>query len=262
LPECSEVQIIVHQLNKEFNSHTLQNVEVVGGKFIKTGIKGLNNIKFPLHNTQFNCRGKFIYWKFEEEPIVFSHLGMAATFSAPSKHSAIRFTFDNGSIDFVDIRHFGNFRFATKEELNAKLATLGWDILKEPLPKDIINKFRKFNKKTVAEAIMNQSLTNGAGNYLKSESCYDAKINPMRTVASLKDEEIIRLCQSLQIIANKALSIGGATISTFKDMYGNTGKFFNQFKVYGRKTDPNGNPITKVKTKDGRSTFYVENIQK
>jgi DNA-formamidopyrimidine glycosylase len=262
VPESSEVRIVVDQLNKGYGTKTLTNVEVVGGKFLKTGIQGLKEIKFPLHDTQFHSHGKFIHWSFSEEPVVFNHLGMAASYGHPSKHSAIRFTFDNDTkIDFIDIRHFGNFKFATKKELHDKLSSLGWDIM-EPIPKDMVARVRKFNRKTVAEAMMDQSLMSGCGNYLKSESCYDAKINPLRTVASLNDDEIMHLCASLQSIVKRAYSVGGATIQSFKDMYGNTGKFFDQFKVYGKKTDPNGNPITKVATKDGRSTFYVEGVQR
>jgi hypothetical protein len=45
-------------------------------------------------------------------------------------------------------------------------------------------------------------------------------------------------------------------------MYGNTGKFFDKFKVYSRKTDPDNNPVTKITAPDGRSVYYVESIQK
>jgi DNA-formamidopyrimidine glycosylase len=260
MPERAEVQIITDQLNKEFAMQSLHSVEVVGGKFLKTTVKGLLDVKFPLTNTKFHSHGKFIYWSFNEDLVAFNHLGMSASFGPPHKHSALRFTFDSGSIDFVDIRHFGNFKFTNKKELSEKLSSLGWDIL-QPIPKDIVMRVRKFNRKTVAEAMMNQSLFSGCGNYLKSEACFDAKINPLRTVSSLTDGDIIRLCNSLQSIVSTAYKVGGATISTFKDMYGNTGKFFDQFKVYGKKNDPVGNIINKVRTKDGRSTFYVAGIQ-
>lgn len=261
MPEYSEVKIIVNQLNKEFGGHTLHNVEIVGGKFIKTGIQGIKEVIFPLHNVKFNSHGKFIYWTFNENVVVFNHLGMAANFGDRNKHSAIKYTFGNRDVFFNDIRHFGNFKFASKQELQEKLSSLGWDLM-TPIPNDFIERVRKHNRKTVAEAMMNQSIFSGSGNYTKSESCYDAKINPLRTVESLTDEEIIRLCKSLQKVVENAYKMGGATISTFKDMYGNSGKFFDKFQIYGKKIDPLGNPISKVSTKDGRSTFIAYDIQK
>lgn len=261
MPERSEVQIIVNQLNKEFNNQTLHNVEVIGGKFIKTGIQGLNNIKFPLHNTQFYSSGKFIYWLFKEDVVVFNHLGMAASFGYPSKHSAIRFTFDKNKIDFIDIRHFGNFKFATKKELEQKLSSLGWDILQEDIPNNFITNIRKQNSKTIAEILLNQKYFNGCGNYLRSECLYHAKIHPLRTISSLSDTEIILICKKLQNVVQEAYNAGGATIVTFKDMYGNTGKFFDNFKVYSKKQTSDGKPVRKIIAPDGRSVFFVEGIQ-
>jgi formamidopyrimidine-DNA glycosylase len=59
----------------------------------------------------------------------------------------------------------------------------------------------------------------------------------------------------------RAYNVGGATIATFKDMYGNSGKFFDQFQIYGKKIDPLGNLVSRELTKDGRSTYYVKGIQ-
>lgn len=260
MPERSEVKIVVDQLNKEFGSQALHGVEIVGGKFTKTGIQGLKNIKFPLHNTQFNSHGKFIFWKFNETPIVFNHLGMAANFGERSKHSAIRFIFDKGETFFNDIRHFGNFKFTDNKELQHKLTSLGWDIM-EPIPKDIIPKVRKLNKKTIAEVLLNQKYFSGCGNYLRSEVLYRAKIHPLKLVSQLSNDQIMLICKNLQEVVMEAFLQGGATISTFKDMYGNTGKFFDNFKVYSKKQTSKGNLVVKIKAPDGRSVFFDPSIQ-
>lgn len=261
MPECAECRIFTDQLNKEFGGQSLNNVEIVGGRFKKQPINKLNQLIFPLTNTQFKSKGKFLYWTFDEDDVFFITLGMAASFGPRSKHSAIKFTFDTGDIYFNDIRHFGTLKISDRIGLNIKLNSLGWDIL-EPTPPTILRSVRRFNNKTVAEVMMNQVVFAGCGNYLKSESCYKAKINPTRLVKSLSDEEIFRLCYCLQETVHKAYAVGGATIATFKDLYGNTGKFFDDFKVYGKKQDPLGNPIKRILTKDGRSTFYVETVQR
>jgi len=45
-------------------------------------------------------------------------------------------------------------------------------------------------------------------------------------------------------------------------MSGDAGEFSRKFAVYGQKTDPQGNEVVKEKTRDGRVTHWVPDIQK
>lgn len=263
MPEGPECRIFTSQLNKAFANQSIQNIEIIGGRYLKEPISKFNQLIFPLTNTKFDCRGKFLYWQFDNtDEVFFITLGMAASFGPKSKHSAIKFTFEGGDIYWNDIRRFGTFKISDTIGLNKKLNSLGWDILQEPIPGDILTLTRKFKNKTVAELLMNQKISAGIGNYIKNEGCYRAKILPTRLVSSLSDNEILTLYQESKLVAIEAYTLGGATIKTFADMHGNTGKFFDKFQIYGKKTDPLGNPVTKILTRDGRSTFYVEGIQK
>ncbi len=193
---------------------------------------------------------------------------MAASFGPKSKHSAIKFTFDKGDVYFNDIRHFGTFKIADRVDLSIKLnQSLGWDALQDPyIPKMLSQKLRhKCETKTIAEALLDQRVFAGVGNYIRSEVMYLSKIHPLRPINGaygLTNQEIDTICENIILVTQEAYKSGGATIATFKDMYGNTGKFFDKFKVYSRKTDPDNNPVTKMTAPDGRSVFYVESIQK
>jgi len=266
LPEIAEVKIFTDQLNKEFGGQALQNIEIVGGRFLKKPIEKFHQLIYPLHDTKFNCKGKFLYWTFDEEEVFFITLGMAASFGPKSKHSALKFTFGSGDIYFNDIRHFGTFKISDHRGLEHKLNTLGWDALQEPIPFDLKQHlWKRCEQKTIAEALLDQRVFAGVGNYIRSEVLYLSKIHPLRPVSGgygLSNREIDTICDNIIIVAQEAYKSGGATIATFKDMYGNTGKFFDKFKVYSRKTDPDNNPITKITAPDGRSVFYVDSIQK
>lgn len=192
---------------------------------------------------------------------------MAASFGPKSKHSAMKFSFDKGDIYFNDIRHFGTFKISDQVGLNRKLDTLGWDPLQNPImPADLPNKLReKCERKCIAEALLDQRIFAGVGNYIRSEALYMSKIHPLHPIEGgwrLSNEAIGTLCEQIVLIAQEAYTSGGATIATFKDMYGNTGKFFDKFKVYSRKTDPENRPIIKFKAPDGRSVFFVKDAQK
>lgn len=265
------MKIFTDQLNKEFGGQSLQNIEIVGGRFLKTPIEKFNQLIFPMSNTQFHCKGKFLYWTFDEEEtreVFFITLGMAASFGPKSKHSAIKFTFDNGEIYFNDIRHFGTFKIADRVDLSIKLnQSLGWDALQQPhMPSILPTRLRhRCERKTIAEALLDQRVFAGVGNYIRSEALYLSKIHPLHPIEGayrLTNPEIENLCENIIKVVQEAYQDGGATIATFKDMYGNTGKFFDKFKVYSRKVDPENRPITKITAPDGRSVFFVKEIQK
>ena len=276
MPEVSEVRRYVDQLNAAYGGKTLTNMKLVGGRFLKEngGMEngaGISLTKFPLVETSFNAKGKFIYWSLKEQPLnnkpiyFFITLGMAGSFGKKNKHSAIEFNFDGcDPLYFNDIRHFGTFKIVHDEyELNRKLKELGWDPLANPqIPIGFEILLKSYGYKTIAELLMNQKIFAGVGNYIRSEALYRAAIKPDRYISSLKSEEITLLCNSIIDVVKEAYACGGATIATYSDLYGNVGTFYDQFKVYGKKKDPLGNPVIKMTAKDGRTVHYVESVQK
>lgn len=272
MPEVAEVRRYVDQLSKEYSGKTLTSVKVVGGRFVKDKLEiSLNLVKFPLVETQFDAKGKFIYWSMKEQPVnnkpiyFFITLGMAGSFGKKNKHSAIEFNFEGcDPLYFNDIRHFGTFKIIyNTSDLTKKLNELGWDPLQQPsFSGNLIPKLRNFNYKTIAEVLMDQKIFAGVGNYIRSEALYRAGLKPDRYISAMKDDEIKSLCNHIIDVVQEAYKCGGATIATYSDLYGNVGTFYDQFKVYGKKKDPLGNPVIKMTAADGRTVHYVESIQK
>jgi formamidopyrimidine-DNA glycosylase len=60
----------------------------------------------------------------------------------------------------------------------------------------------------------------------------------------------------------RSYAAGGATIQTYKDMYGQIGTFSEQFQVYKKKVDKNNNPIQRDVDKTGRAIWWCPSIQK
>jgi formamidopyrimidine-DNA glycosylase len=271
LPEIAEVRRIVDCLNTEYGGHDLLKAEVIGGRFLKED-PGLHLLDFPFQKTVIGCKGKLIYWLLHHYdghgPIssnyLFIHLAMSGSFGEQQKHSALKFTFDNGDIFFNDPRHFGSIRVSNDpDEFLQKLAALGWDPLQEPrLPTNLIAQLRARNHKKIGEFMMEQGpVSNGTGNYLRAECLYRAKINPLRLIGDLSDQELVSIYQHLIEVMQEAYAHQGASFKTYTDLYGNVGTFYDQFKVYGRKTDPEGNPVAKVKDKNGRMIHWVPAVQ-
>lgn len=272
MPEIAEVRRYVDQLNTEYGGHDLLNVEVVGGRFAKSDDDTGTNLAcldFPLRSVKMASKGKFIYWEMLDSCEVRQHLwffitlGMSGSFGKHQKHSALKFTFDNGEVFFNDPRHFGTFKVVTEElEWKLKLATLGWDPLQYPIiPSDITKTLRKKSDKTISEVLLDQRIFAGVGNYIRSEALYAAKIHPNKLIRDLSDSDLEKLCSEIILIVKEAYAAGGATIATYSDLYGNVGTFFKQFKVYSKKQDPLGNTVSKLTAADGRTVHYVPGIQ-
>lgn len=88
---------------------------------------------------------------------------------------------------------------------------------------------------------------------MKAEILYDAKINPLRKVKSIDIDEWHQIYNSTKKIIKKMLK------SLNSD---NPNKYINSMKIYRRKIDQFGNKIKTHKNKTGRTTYYVQQIQK
>lgn len=218
-----------------------------------------------------SVRGKFMYWTFNNGWYMFSTFGMSGQWSPKAgKHVCLEtFLIDPSSVEtsqiyFNDPRHFGTVKFVgNKRDLTNKLNELGWDPLSMSLDKNIawvIHQLSK-NTKSIAEALMDQSIFAGVGNYIRAEALYLSKLSPWRASNLLTKEEIQRLCQSIVTIMQDSYQHQGATIHTYKTAYGEEGKYSTLFKVYGQKQDPLGNKIVKQQTPDKRTIHWCPTVQ-
>ena len=107
---------------------------------------------------------------------------------------------------------------------------------------------------------MIQGYLSGIGNYLKCEALYAAKLSPYRLISSLNDSEIITLYQEITRIAKESYHSKGESFLTFRDPDSNKGRYSFNFQVYGRDKIDNYS-IQREKTGDGRSTYWVKELQ-
>lgn len=224
---------------------------------------------------EVNVKGKFMYWKFNNGWYMMNSFGMSGQWSAvEGKHPCFSFTFGEISPDgsltniermhFNDPRHFGTIKFTnSKKELDKKLQELGWDPLAMPLDKNM--RWLTFqlskSKKSIAEVLMDQSVFSGVGNYIRAEALYLSKLSPWRQANKLSQDEIKALGQAIVDVMQESYQHQGATIHTYKTVYGEEGNYSTLFKVYGQKQDPLGNKIIKQQTPDKRTIHWCPDIQ-
>lgn len=279
MPEGPEVRRTVDYL-KKFLNKILLKITFNSGRYVKHGpFKNFNLIEkdLPLKITKIDCKGKFIYFIFENKQVLFNTLGMSGNWQTKeAKHNNISFYFKNikSTLYFNDYRNFGTFMYQSEEELNKKLGELGPDILMET---NNISEFkkkleRKRNDTKIASALLDQKVAAGCGNYLRAEVLYQCKISPFREIKDLTQKEIEDMWEKLYKIAwifydyqkgikNKILSKSDKLVKTYLTEDYNDYYYYHNFMIYFQEKDPKGNLVKREKL-GTRTIHYVPQVQK
>jgi formamidopyrimidine-DNA glycosylase len=269
MPEGPEVTRIAKDLNSLTKGKELLNIKILSNsKYEKKAPDNFQSFldKLPLRVEEVNNKGKLIYFVLEKNNYIINHLIMSGHWSTEyAKYASLKFEFNNNlNLYFCDMRKFGYVEFLNKEAWKDKLAELGPDFLNNKdfdvsLFKSILERKKRCNISTV---LMNQKLISGIGNYLKAEMLYAARINPHRTISSLSEKEIETLFKEGQRIIKTSYRLGGTSKRDYIRPDGEKGTFQDFLKVYSKTTDPEGRKVVREKTKDGRSTYWVPELQK
>lgn len=222
-----------------------------------------------------HLRGKFCWIEFRElsddeddddSEVIWSvaiTFGMSGAFYTDDTTSGntphLKFSIRGGDekcVYFTDPRRFGTVVIARgMGTIPAKIKALAHDILNDdPLDCDeIIERFRRYDSQNVCKVLMNQkAAVAGIGNYIKSETLYACRISPLCTISDLSDDKIYKMYQRSRKIAKNAYQT--------RPGYQTDG-FKTTLKVYRKTHDPEGRSVETLETPDGRTTYYVPDVQ-
>jgi formamidopyrimidine-DNA glycosylase len=267
MPEGPECRRVYEGISEFSQNRTITQFEVLGGRFLKRAPDLEVKPVVPTRVIGGGVKGKFIWLEFNDETCLWITLGMSGYWSTDKQpHSHFRIGFEDGSsLYFVDQRRFGTLKFTRLAELPKKLSSLGLDMLNDRTASmyDFVRRVElpKAQKKTVAEALMDQSLFAGVGNYIKCEMLYRSRISPYRLVKDLTQDEICQLWNWGKLIMLASYEQGGASIRNYRQVTGESGLFTFEFEVYAQKHDPLGNQVVREETPDGRTTHWVPSLQ-
>lgn len=171
--------------------------------------------------------------------------------------------FKNGkSLAFSDMRKFAKITlFETHlSDNHPDLKILGPDPL-EKLTLDVLQKqlSKKLGKK-IKTVLMDQTVLAGIGNIYSDEILWMSGIHPERKVSTLKKDDVRKMLKNMILILNKSISLGGDSMSDYRNIDGEKGSFQKSHQVYRRakqKCLKKGCPgIIERKIVGGRSAHY------
>lgn len=215
-------------------------------------------------------RGKYLLLALDDGHTLLVHLGMSGSLTiAPADaalepHDHVRLHLDSGSaLTFNDPRRFGLMQLGRLEALG-ELDNVGVDPLAVEWSAAEWRAAVRGRRLPIKNLLMDQRLLAGIGNIYANEMLYRAGIRPRRRADRLRRQEIERLARAVREILERAVRLGGSSISDFRDGEGRPGYFQMHHAVYDRAGSPCrrcGATIRRI-VLSGRSSFYCPDCQK
>lgn len=255
MPELPEVENVRLGLEKELVNNSFLSVSIKESKIISgNGTKRERNKKKEKEFLEsvinkkiisITRRAKNIMINFKDNSLIIIHLKMTGQLivnKEANKHTHIIFELKNGSnLLYNDVRKFGYvlyYKSVAESEAFGHFQKLGL----EPFDKNFTLKYFAENiikkNKSIKSALLEQSVVVGCGNIYCDEICFASKVMPSRNCKTLNDTEIKDLYKNIIKILSVAIRMGGSSISDYKLVNGDSGKYANNHKVYGKDNTP------------------------
>lgn len=274
MPELPEVETVCRALSKVIKNSTIKKIEFYR-KDLRWQVK--DNLEVSLKNNIFidpYRRGKYILIPTNTDKIFLIHLGMSGQIRIKKKdivqkHDHMRMIVENNNKHFVvtynDSRRFGYIDLFKKKELREHflLSKIGV----EPLGRELTTEYLQNNFKkrviNIKNALIDQKIIAGIGNIYASEILYKAKINPLRKVNSLSQNDLNSIITFTKIILKRSIDVGGTTIRDHMQPDGSLGYFKQKLQVYGKVNEKckTCNSFIVKEVISNRSTFICKYCQ-
>jgi len=273
MPEGPEVRTTVDYLSDIAVGRELTSIRYLDdgyrAKQVRDQVDELE-AALPLTIESVDCKGKFIWFTLSDGWTIWNTLGMTGSWRVyPTRHHMLTLVLGGSPVtdlSYNDSRRFGTFKMLHDPDgslLDAKLATLGPDLLADPGVDAALwlSRLRARDHRNVCDALMDQRVIAGIGNYLKAEALYRARINPHANVGDLSDDDLEALRVASVTCIRQSYASKGATLRDYRLPDGSPGQASFQFLCYGRDRDPDGCAVVRERTPDKRTTHWVPQVQ-
>lgn len=285
MPELPEVESVVRGLRREIVGRKIKSVWIGAPKLIKGGTA--DDFSWLIKNRKIisvERRAKNILIRLDGGLLLLIHLKMTGhlllsrwklekSAAVPLEdgvfsekvNSYIRIVFmldDGRMLGFSDLRKFGKLRIGPEEKIIAEeIAGIGPEAT-EITEKELKN-ILKDSRRGIKQVLLDQSKIAGIGNIYSDDILWKAKIHPLRKANSVKDKEVRAILSATKEILALAVSLGGTSVSDYRNVYGQPGKYSDRRLVYSRDKKPCfrcKTAIEKLKT-GGRTARFCPKCQ-
>jgi formamidopyrimidine-DNA glycosylase len=270
MPELPEVETIRRHLAPHVEGRALDAVEIRDARWcrplaveeVEAGLRGRRV-------ERLSRRGKYLIWELEDDVYLLMHLRMTGTLlldpPEPSRHARVLLTLGEHLLVFDDPRRFGTGELALGPQALAAFfdARLGVEPLAREFTAEHLHALARASRAPIKAFLLDQKKIAGVGNIYADEALFRARIHPLRPANRLTRAQTAALRDAVVESLMAGLAAKGATIDDFRDPYGVSGSFQDQFLVHLREHEPCpncGRPVRKLRAA-GRGTYVCETCQ-
>jgi formamidopyrimidine-DNA glycosylase len=282
MPELPEVQTTVNGLNRTVKG---RKIVAVSTTYKSAYHAGKDNIKDPEYFKEFRKkvvgakilgaerRAKNVLINLSTGHTILVHMKMTGhlVYDRPDyPYTRLAFILDNGkSLVLSDLRKFAKVTLVETRDIDKSphLSNIGPD----PLDKKFTYKIFKTQllrrpRGKVKQVLMDQSLIAGIGNIYSDEILWRASVHPLSRVSAIPEKNLKLMFQATQGVLKKGIDFGGDSMSDYRNIRGEKGKFQDHHQAYrrtGKKCGKRGcaGVIERVVV-GGRSGHYCNKHQK
>ncbi len=270
MPELPEVETIRGHLAPHVEGRTLEHVEVLDARWCRPIAP--EELAFAVQGREVERlarRGKYLVWELSDDVFLLMHLRMTGTLlldpePAP-RHMRVRLDLGDHTLVFDDPRRFGTGELALgPRALDAFFdARLGVEPLERDFTGEHLYALAQTSRAPIKAFLLDQKRVAGVGNIYADEALFRARVHPLRPANRLTRAQCAAIRDAVVASLMAGLEAKGATIDDFRDPYGVSGSFQDQFLVHLREHEPCpncGNPVRKLRVA-GRGTYVCERCQ-
>jgi formamidopyrimidine-DNA glycosylase len=281
MPEGPELRVDAEQLDFFLAGRTLKSIELINALF-ENKCEGLDELRgaLPLVVDRVRSRAKklFIFLKSVNNTpqwVIFMTYGMTGKISCDKEeHSHLQFRMSHSHVGFdeffyTDPRRIGSFEascdpedFTIHVEDFAKPIVFGYrEEGFDPITRDEFDAKIKAGKNGyLASRLMNQhAICSGIGNYVLSESLYEAGLDPFICCNELNESKLDSLWNAIHKVMITSYEHGGMSHVNYVNPSGSKGTFGNHCKVYDKEGQTiDGYKIHSCKGSHGRTIWFTE----
>ncbi len=239
MPELPEVEFARRQLDAWMPKKKIVAIEVFDERILRgASVKSIERALVGDKVLDVARRGKWLRITFDHETKLFSHLGMSGhwierTADAPAERfERVRLTVAHGrkksSVRYLDMRLFG--RFVVAQEDIPEWSALGPDPILDGIDPAAFAKALRSRKRTVKEALLDQSILAGVGNIYVTEALFRARVDPRSRTNTLTDAQLKAIAKGV----DASLRAGIALTAGEELVYLSEERGANPFEIYGR----------------------------
>jgi formamidopyrimidine-DNA glycosylase len=271
MPELPEVETIRGHLAPHVEGRRLEAMEILDPRWALPLAPGELSAAVEGRTVErLARRGKYLVWELTDEVYLLMHLRMTGTLlldpDPPSRHPRVRMDLGGEhTLVFDDPRRFGTGELALGgDALDAFFdARLGVEPLERHFTAEHLHALAQTSRAPVKAFLLDQKRVAGVGNIYADEALFRARVHPLRPANRLTRAQCAAIRDGVVESLMLGLAAKGATIDDFRDPYGVSGTFQDQFLIHLREGEPCvncGTPVRKLRAA-GRGTYVCERCQ-